>query len=51
MRIFKEKDKSLHDALVSRDQLWLNSLESCNDNLKSMYYAQVEMGKTMGSIA
>ena len=51
IRIFEERDKSLQDALVSRDQLWLDSLDSFNEKLKSMYYAQVDMGKTMGSLA
>ena len=51
MRIFEGRDKSLHDALVSRDQLWLDSLDSFNDKLKSMYHAQVDMGKIMGSLS
>ena len=51
VKIFEGRDKSLNDALVTRDQLWLNSLDSFNDNLKSMYYAQNSMGKSMGSLA
>ena len=51
MRIFERKDKSLQDALVSRNQLWLDSLNSLNEKLISMPYAQVDMGKTMGSLA
>ena len=50
-RTFEEKDKAMHDALISRDQLWLDSLNSYNNYLKSMYYEQVNMGKTMGSMA
>ena len=51
VRIFEERDKAMHDALISRDQLWLDSLDSFNEKLKSMYYAQVDMGKTMGSLS
>ena len=47
VRIFKGRDKSLNDAWVTKDQLWLNSLDSFNDNLKSTYYAQNAMGKSM----
>ena len=41
----------MKDVLISRDQLWLNSLDSFNDKLKSMYCAQLDMGKSMGSLA
>ena len=40
----------MHDSLISRDKLWLESLYSCNHYLKSMYYEQINMGKTMKSI-
>ena len=36
--------------MVTRDQLWLDNLDVFNNNLKSMYYAQLDMGKSMGSI-
>ena len=41
----------MKDALISRDQLWLDNLGSFNNKLQSMCYAQVDMGKTMGSLA
>ena len=41
----------MHDALISRDKLWLDSLDSYSNYLKSMYYEQVNLGKTMGSMA
>ena len=39
VRIFEGRDKAMHDALNSKDQLWLDSLDSFNEKLKAMYYA------------
>ena len=51
VRILEEREKLLNDALVTRDQLWLNCLNSFNDNLKSMYNVQNSMGKSMESLS
>ena len=50
VRVFEGRDKAMHDALISREKLWLDSLDSYNHYLKSMYYEQINLGKTMGSI-
>ena len=39
VRKFEGRDKAMHDALISRDQLWLDSLDSFNGKLKAMYFA------------
>ena len=51
VRILEGRDKSLNDALVTKDKLWLNCLDSLNENLKSMYYVQNSRGKSTGSLA
>ena len=39
VRVFEGKDKAMHDALISKDQLWLDSLDTFNGKLKAMYYS------------
>ena len=51
VRVFEGRDKAMHDALISKDQLWLDSLDSFNRKLKAMYYAQVDMEKSMESLS
>ena len=50
-KVLEERDKAIHDSLISRDKFWLDSLESYNHYMKSMSYEQVNIGKTMESIA
>ena len=50
-RALKEKDKAKHDSMISRGKFWLDNLDSSNHYLKSIYYEQVNIGKTLGSIA
>ena len=49
-KVLEGRDKTINDSLISKDKLWLDSLDSYNHYLKSMYYEQVSMGKTIGSI-
>ena len=51
MKMIEGRDKAINDSLTYRDQRILDSLGSSNDNLKSLYYEQVNMKKTMESIA
>ena len=41
------RDKAINDTLVSKDQFWLNSLDSLNDKLKAMDYVQTDVEKSM----
>ena len=50
-KVLEGRDKAIHDSLISRDKFWEDMMESCNHYLKSMYYEQISLGKTMGSIA
>ena len=50
-RVLKERDKAKHDSMISKGKFWLDNLDSWNHYLKSMYFEQVNMGKTLGSIA
>ena len=49
-KVLEERDKEIHDSLISTDKFWVEKMESCNHYLKSIYYEQINMGKTMGSI-
>ena len=51
MKMIKGRDKTINDSLTCRDKRILDSLDSNNHNLKSLYYEQVNMKKTMESIA
>ena len=48
--VLEGRDRVIHESLISKDKLWLESLDSYNHYLKSMYYEQINMGKTMESI-
>ena len=50
-KVLEGRDKAIHDSLISKDKFGLDSLDSCNHYLKSMYYEQINIGKTMGSMA
>ena len=50
-RILEGIDKTINDSFVSRNKFWLDRLDSYNHYLKSIYYGQVNMGKTMKSLA
>ena len=50
-RVLEGRDKEKHDSMISRDKFWLDCLDSCNHYLEFMYNEQINMGKTMGSIA
>ena len=49
-KVLEGRDKAIHDSLISRDKFWVENRESCNHYLKSMYYEQINIGKTMESI-
>ena len=51
MKMIKGRDKVINYSFTYKDQGILDSLDSCNHNLKSLYYEQVNMKKTMESIA
>ena len=51
MKMIEGRDKAINDSLTCRDQRFLDSLDSCNHNLTSLYYEQVNLRKTMESIA
>ena len=50
-KVLEGTDKAIHDSLISTDKFWVEKMESCNHYLKSMYYEQINTGKTMGSVA
>ena len=43
------RDKEINESLVSRDQFWLNSLDSLHDKLKVMQHVQTDMGESIPS--
>ena len=47
-RMLEVRDKAIQETLVSRDKY---CLDSYNHYLKSMYYEQINMRKTIESIA
>ena len=51
MKIIEGRNKATNDSLTCRDKIILDSLDSCNHNLKSLYYEQVNLRKAMESIA
>ena len=51
MKMIEGRNKAINHSLTCRDQGILDSLDSYNHNLKSLYYKQVNMKKTMESIA
>ena len=50
-RIVEMIDKEIHNTLVSKDKFWSDNLNSYNHLLKSMYYEQMNMRKSIKSIA
>ena len=49
-KVLKGRDKAIHDSLISKDKFCVEKMESSNHYLKSMYYEQINMGKTLGSM-
>ena len=44
------RDKEILDSLVSRDQAWLNSLNSYSESLRLMTQEQINLRATLESI-
>ena len=44
-------DKAIQETLVSRDKYWSDSLDSFNHHLNSLYFEQINMRKSIESIA
>ena len=51
VKMIEGREKAINDSLTFRDQRCLDSLDSYNHNLKSLYNEQVNLRKTMESIA
>ena len=51
VKMIEGRDKAINDSLTFRDQRCLDSLDSYNHNLKCLYCEQVNLRKTMESIA
>ena len=49
-KVLEGTDKAIHDSLISKDKFWVEMMESRSHYLKSMYFEQINMGKTLGSM-
>ena len=50
-RVLEGRDKDIIDTLSNRDQLWLNSLKSFTNHLKAINDFQLDLRRSMESLA
>ena len=50
-RILERREKALQESFLSKDKFWSDHMDSYNHLLKSLYYEQINMRKSIKSIA